>query len=277
MNRGVDRADIFRDDRDRVEFGAALGEARTRADVEVHASALMGNHFHLLVRDRPTDLSVFMHHLGTTYGRRFNDRHGRDGPLFRNRFHSIVIGTDQQLLRTLRYVHLNPVAITGLESLEGFRWSSHRSYLGLRRSPQWLVVDHLLGHFADVGDYHSFVCGDVETPPTEISRNDIEFATTIALADAAVVSGSIGGVVRDVGLVLEDRHPGSLETVPDRSGRDASPSTLRAARSRARKRLRHDPAFRRLIGQVELMLQLGPVPRCNAQAERSSPARSWAA
>ena len=49
MNRGDRREAIFRDDRDRETFLAALGEACSKTGWQVHAFCLMKNHFHLVI------------------------------------------------------------------------------------------------------------------------------------------------------------------------------------------------------------------------------------
>lgn len=45
MNRGDRHEPIFRDDLDHKKFLAALAEACTKTDWQVHAFCLMGNHF----------------------------------------------------------------------------------------------------------------------------------------------------------------------------------------------------------------------------------------
>ena len=49
MNRGDQREDIFRDDHDRQNFLATLGEACAKTEWQVHAYCLMRNHFHLVL------------------------------------------------------------------------------------------------------------------------------------------------------------------------------------------------------------------------------------
>ena len=101
MNRGADRQDIFSSDHDRLFFEHHLGDLDKRGLLETHAYALMDNHFHTLVRS-PGSLSDAMHRLGCEYARWYNNEHGRDGPLFRNRFVSISVTSEEQLPRVTR-------------------------------------------------------------------------------------------------------------------------------------------------------------------------------
>src|SRR5690606_15807704 len=83
MNRGADRQDIFSDDVDYRRVEALVGDVVDTGKLEVHAYCWMRNHFHFLGRSPTGELSAAMHHLGSEYARWYNDRHERDGPLFR--------------------------------------------------------------------------------------------------------------------------------------------------------------------------------------------------
>ena len=51
MNRGLARQAIFRSDAHREIFLELLHEIHNRYRVEIHAYCLMGNHYHLIIRD----------------------------------------------------------------------------------------------------------------------------------------------------------------------------------------------------------------------------------
>jgi putative transposase len=111
MNRGIDRQPVFFADADGVKFGRRLAEVHERFGVETLAYCLMPNHYHLLIRLPGGGLAAAIHHLGSLYTRNTNDRTGRDGPLFRGRYHSIRVDTDEYLLWAARYIHRNPLAL----------------------------------------------------------------------------------------------------------------------------------------------------------------------
>lgn len=149
MNRGVDRQTTFFDDRDRIEFGQRLADVFDRFGVRTVAYCLMDNHYHLVLHAPFGDLGRAMHHLGLVYTQRTNERVGRDGPLFRGRYHSIPITTDAYLAQAVRYVHRNPLAVPGVRAARDWRWSSYRAYLGLRRAPAFLCTDTVMGLYGD--------------------------------------------------------------------------------------------------------------------------------
>jgi REP element-mobilizing transposase RayT len=110
MNRGVDHQQIFFADADRVEFGRLLGEIHTKWGVETLAYCLMDNHYHLILHTPDGGLSEAMQYLGVVYTRHTNDRVGRDGPICRGRFASMLVTTDSYLLGVLD--RLTPSACT---------------------------------------------------------------------------------------------------------------------------------------------------------------------
>lgn len=166
MNRGVDRRRVFFDDASRIEFLRRLAEIHERYAVETLAYCLMDNHYHLLLRTPRAGLSDAMQSLGSVYTQHTNARIGRDGPLFRGRFHSILVTTDNYLTAAARYIHRNPLDLPGVESATGHRWSSYRLYMGDQAVPTFMNVDLLLdlyGH--DRAALRSQTDDDVDIAP----------------------------------------------------------------------------------------------------------------
>ncbi|HUI07002.1 MAG TPA: transposase [Verrucomicrobiae bacterium] len=153
MARGNERRPVFRDDEDRRRFLETLGEMTEQFGVAVHAYCLMANHYHLLVETPRANLSRAMGWLQTTYTVRFNRRHRRSGHLFQGRFKAQVIEVDEYAQWLVEYIHLNPVrprrkgeriARERAQELDGYAWSSHRDYAGLRhKTAGWLCRDWL--------------------------------------------------------------------------------------------------------------------------------------
>lgn len=137
MFRGIERRTIFADDRDRKDILARFERILPECGVACYAWALMPNHLHLLVRTGAQPLARAMARIGTGYAQRFNRRHARVGHLFQNRYKSIPVLDDVQLLVLIRYIHLNPVRaglVAGLAALERFPWTGHAALMGRRRS-----------------------------------------------------------------------------------------------------------------------------------------------
>jgi REP-associated tyrosine transposase len=164
MNRGIDRAQIFRGDADRRIFLECLEAAAGRYALQVHAYCLMGNHFHLLVLSETGRLSDGMRFLAARFTQRINYRDGRDGPLFRGRFASAIVKSDAHLVRVSRYIHRNPVE-AGLVSVpEDWPWSSAGAYLGTTKGPIWLCTDVITEMFGASArpEYRAFLNAGVD-------------------------------------------------------------------------------------------------------------------
>ena len=151
MSRGNGGDPIYRDDVDRQDYVKALAEACQKADWQVHAYCLMGNHFHLVVETPRGNLVEGMRGFQSAYTIRFNHRHKRFGHVFSGRYKAVVVdGSGDGYLRTVcDYVHLNPVRARLLgkeERLLAYPWSSLVWYVAApAHRPAWMRVDRLLG------------------------------------------------------------------------------------------------------------------------------------
>jgi|SRR3989339_150421 len=171
-NRGVEKIPIFRDDFDRVRFLEILDEfnyeesfslslrqirdlkkiSSSRNDIlkmrgerliKLVSFCLMPNHYHLLARQCiENGVTKFMRKVNTGYAKYFNSKHERSGGLFQNRFKSVKMISDAQLIHTTEYIHLNPLKILpqnnnlkANEKLEKYIWSSFKDFVGLVSYP----------------------------------------------------------------------------------------------------------------------------------------------
>lgn len=262
MSRGADRQDIFSDDHDRSHFEQLLGEATESYAVGVNAHCLMSNHFHLLVHCRDVDLSAAMQLVCGNHARAYNQRHGRSGTLFGDRFKSVPITSEDQLLAVARYIHRNPLDFVSLRSLPAYRWSSFGAYLGLRPPPDWLHTEAVTTLLGD-RDHRRFV----EDPlPSDLTRADgrpAGAAPSLAQLERSVAR-ELGTTVdairrgrrgspnpaRTLVLTLAvELRAGTAESLAARYGL-GSATAVRVTARRGRVRLHDDADFRRLRARV---------------------------
>lgn len=119
-----------KDDRKKVE--RSLMETSKRR-VEIIAYCLMPNHFHLLLRQTGEEgISELIRRVGISYGRYFNLRRERLGPLLQGAFKAVRITSEEQLIHVIRYIHINPYVgfVTKKEQLTEYQWSSLGDYMG---------------------------------------------------------------------------------------------------------------------------------------------------
>lgn len=70
--RGNRKEVIFEDDRDRLVFLEMLSPVYREANWVCHAYCLMGNHYHLLLETRESNLGMGMRQLNGCYSQSFN-------------------------------------------------------------------------------------------------------------------------------------------------------------------------------------------------------------
>lgn len=211
MARGNDHQTVFFDDSHRKSFLTILSGVVVQRSWTLLAYCLMGNHFHLVVRTEEADLSDGMREALSRYARAFNLARGRSGRLFTDRYRSIVIESDQQLLATLRYVARNPVQ-AGLSRCAGeWRWESYTAVL-TGEAISVLDVDALLGLFHPLPGralslFRALVEGcDGDRDPGAASLEHTEAGRRPSLATLVLLMGIDGAVAAAVRLGYRQRE-----------------------------------------------------------------------
>jgi putative transposase len=148
INRGVDRVNIVRDDRDRKEWFRLFDRVATRCGWRVFAVVLMSNHFHVFLKTPEPNLSTGMHGLESGYVTLFNKRHERTGPLFEGRFQSVLVESEGHAWSLSRYVHLNPCRAKIAAKPEAYHWSTYRFFLDPTGASEWLDWRTVLCEFS---------------------------------------------------------------------------------------------------------------------------------
>ncbi len=164
IGRGIEGTEIFRNEGDKKDFVSRVAELCQAGFWVVYAWALLGSHFHLLVRTGNRPLAKSMRKLLTGYVVNFNRRHKRYGHLFQNRYKSIVCEDDPYLLELTRYIHLNPVRagiIKDMRGLSKYPWAGHSAVMG-KVERKWQEVDTVLSYFGRrrrvaIGKYEGFI------------------------------------------------------------------------------------------------------------------------
>ena len=159
MNRGVGKRRIFESDSDRSYFAQKMSSYACTCEIKIIAWVLMDNHFHLLAEAPLEDLVSFMRRLSTSYAQHFNASHGHVGRVFQGRYSSIAVEDDNQLLATIRYIHLNPLDL-GIANPEGYKWSSYSQYLGNAGVCTLDEIRSLLGGTESIKRLHEATCAD---------------------------------------------------------------------------------------------------------------------
>ena len=129
--RALDGVPVFRETVDRRAFLEALAMASSAHAVVIHAYSLADDGWMMLATPG-TDgaLSRWVQDVGRRFGRNFNARRGRRGPLWDGRFQAAVLQPAPWVLDAMVYMdlHANPSATSGAEAAE--HRSSHAHHVG---------------------------------------------------------------------------------------------------------------------------------------------------
>src|SRR4051812_5823776 len=140
--RGVNRADCFHEETDRLVYLSCLRDLLATTGCVLHAYCLMTNHVHLLLTPRDeAGCATLMRDLGRRYVPCFNRRYGRTGTLWEGRFRSCLVDSARYVLGCYRYIELNPVEAGIVASPEAYRWSSYAGNTG--RAKDEFLTPHI--------------------------------------------------------------------------------------------------------------------------------------
>lgn len=183
FNRGVEKRDIFLDEQDYNMFlyylfvyttpleevlikypllPIRLYNKNLHGQIEIISFCLMPNHFHFLLRQDTIDgVQKLLKQMTNAYTLYFNNKYQRVGGLVQGRYKAVMIETDELLIHVSRYIHLNPVVSSLVESPEDYKWSNYPEYLG-RFCIIKCSTDYILSYFSSKEKYKKFVENQID-------------------------------------------------------------------------------------------------------------------
>lgn len=125
--------------------------------LEFFGYCLMPNHVHFLVRQlKENGIFKFMQKASNSYAKYFNVKYRNSGPLFENRFKAVRIESEEQLVHVSRYIHLNPVVVGLVKSIDDYPWSSFFEYTDIA-AQRICLTNEILEFFPSKEGYRRFV------------------------------------------------------------------------------------------------------------------------
>ena len=101
---------ILKDKAFKALFMEVLKRAKGRFRFRIKNFCLMGNHIHLIIEPLDNEnLSRIMQWILSVFARNHNIKMGIKGHVWYDRFHSTIINSMRQMLRTFMYIAFNPV------------------------------------------------------------------------------------------------------------------------------------------------------------------------
>lgn len=182
-NQGVDKRQIFKDEKDYLKFLRNLRDLNNKSFyeerkkviasqgfkelssflagmepvVEISSYALIPNHYHFILKQvADGGIPNFMHRLGTSYTNYFNKKYDRSGSLFQGPFKGIHIDNNEYLLWLSGYVNGN-IEIHKIAQAENYKWSSFKYLLGIENNEILGDTEIISSQFDKSGGFKKFV------------------------------------------------------------------------------------------------------------------------
>jgi putative transposase len=133
---------------------------------ETYAYCLMPNHFHLLLKVNNDNRNISLKpqisgnnfisqqfsNFFNSYSKSYNKVYERKGALFVHNYKSKPILTEDQFIRTLLYIHLNPVKHKFTDDYLSWNWSSLQHHFS-EKKPKWMNSEMIKEIFKDSNNY----------------------------------------------------------------------------------------------------------------------------
>ena len=166
IQRGIDQMMIFRNDDDRQMFLNLLS-IEAGEFFKIYCYCLMDNHIHFIAESN--NLSFHVHRIASVYAMWFNQKYGRRGYLFQDRFKSEVIEEEGYLLRCFRYILNNPVKAGMSRNVADYKWSSYHACFN--KSNSFVVTDFLNLFFDREEDLRAYLREEGQEECMDIDQN----------------------------------------------------------------------------------------------------------
>ena len=121
--QGINKNYIFNYPEDIKYYIKILYEFSKDYSIEIIAYCIMNNHAHILLKTRNlNNLSKFMHRINTKYAVYYNQKYNRVGYVFRDRYKSEGIYSEEHLHRCIQYIYDNPVKAKICDKPEDYKY-----------------------------------------------------------------------------------------------------------------------------------------------------------
>ncbi len=98
----------------------------------MYAVCLLPNHFHLSLQTRKDPILQIMSSLATGFSMYYNRAYSHFGPVFQNRYKSILIQNEAYFIQLSQYIYLNPVLAGLVSDPVNYSYSTFGEAIGLR-------------------------------------------------------------------------------------------------------------------------------------------------
>lgn len=128
MTQGINKSYIFNEDRDIKYYISTMYNIKEKYSIKIIAYCIMNNHAHILIETNDVDnLSKYMQCLNTKYAVYYNKKYKRIGYVFRDRYRSEEILSENHLNNCIQYIYNNPIKAKICKKAEEYPYSNYKS------------------------------------------------------------------------------------------------------------------------------------------------------
>jgi len=129
ISRSIRAIKLFKDEEDFCVFIEMLKKAKERANFRVYHYCIMQTHFHMAIQiAKFLDFSKAMQELKSGYSYKYHQKYKISGPIWRERYRSLLIEDEHYLYACGQYIENNPVKAGLVNSASDWLYSSRLSY-----------------------------------------------------------------------------------------------------------------------------------------------------
>jgi putative transposase len=167
ISRSIRKLKLFKDDKDFEFFKELLIQAKSKAKFKIHHYCFMQTHFHLAVRMGDLkDFSFAIRDVKRDYACQFHTKYKLSGPIWRERFKSLLIEDEKYLYACGKYIEGNPVKSQLVKQGTDWGYSSSQYY-------ELSQKDELVDRYArDVRNYKEEVMNGMDFESGSVIGSD---------------------------------------------------------------------------------------------------------
>lgn len=141
ITQGINREFIFENPIDIKYYISLMYKFKQEHNINIISYCIMNNHTHILLQtENLKELSEYMHQINTKYGIYYNKKYDRVGYVFRDRFKTEGIYSEEQLYCCINYIYNNPVKAGICINPGDYPYSNYKK-IGYETNEDYVFID----------------------------------------------------------------------------------------------------------------------------------------
>jgi len=130
ITQGINKNYIFAHPEDIKNYIKNMYKLKDEHKIEIIAYCIMNNHAHILIKtEMLNELSKYMQRINTKYAIYYNKKYNKVGYVFRDRYKSEGIYSEEHLYNCIKYIYNNPVKAGICNRPEDYKYSNYKEIM----------------------------------------------------------------------------------------------------------------------------------------------------